>query len=182
MLSQNLQRLGKWIASILVMCASFIVPALVLLAPGLARAAILPACESVEVSHATIEWAAPTILPDSCSAGGIQLDDDLGDMSVPAMCSENGASMVAPGRVLPVVDARIDAAPGCGAELSGAQAIGPAPDDAPVAAPAFAVVDHAVLGAGTLVPPAVSELAPPFVVVPGAPRAGVKHDIEHPPR
>lgn len=177
MLSRNLQRLGKWIAFV----ATFIVPAWVLFAPGLARAAILPACENYELSRAPVEWAVPTILPDACTLGGIEIDDDLGDMTVPAMCSENGASMVAPGRVLPVVDARIDAAPGCGAKLS-APAIGPAPNEAPAAAPAFAVVDHAVLGAGVLVPPAASELAPPFVVVPGAPRAGVKHEIEHPPR
>lgn len=180
MLSGNLTRLGKWIALV----ANLVLPALMLLAPGLARAAILPACESHEVSAPPIEWLAPTptILPDACSLGiGIPIDDELGDMHVAAMCSESGASMVAPGRVLPVVDARIDAAPGCGGELA-APAIGPAPDDAPVGAPAFALANHAVLGAGVLVPPPASELALPYPPVAGAPRAGVKRGIEHPPR
>jgi len=186
MLSRNLLRLVKLPARLATMCATLVL--LLLVAPSLARAATLPGtmalpvCESHELSRTPVEWLAPlTMLPDACSLGEIRDDDDPGDPRVAAMCSENGASVVAPGRVLPVVDARIDAAPGCGGELS-APVIGPAPKGSPVGPPAFALADDAVLGAAVLVLPASSELGPPFPAAAGAERAGVKHGIDHPPR
>lgn len=182
MLTRNQQRLVKMLAFV----AAFVMPALVLvvlLAPGLARAAILPACESHELSRTPAEWLAPTptILPDACSLGEIRNDEDPGDARVAAMCSESGASVVAPGRVLPVVDARIDAAAGCSGEVS-APAIGAGPEDAPIGPPAFALADHAVLGAGVLLPPVASELVLSFPADAGVARAGVRRAIEHPPR
>ncbi|MFT3768863.1 MAG: hypothetical protein QM820_25755 [Minicystis sp.] len=177
MLSRNLQRLVTWLA----FAAALIVPVLV---PALARAAILPACENHELTPTPPEWLAPTptILPDACSVTEIRNDEDAGDPRVAAMCSESGASVVAPPRVAPVVDARIEAVPGCGSEVSAAPVIGPGPKDSPVGPPAFALADHAVLDEGLLVPPAASELAPPYPAAAGEARAGVRQGIDHPPR
>src|SRR5262245_59502416 len=115
MLSRNLQRLVAWLA----FTAALLLPVLL---PGLARAAILPACESHEVTRTPPEWLAPApiILPDACSIGEIAVGEDLGDARVAAMCSDTGASVVAPPRLVPVVDARIDVAPGCAPEMASA--------------------------------------------------------------
>ncbi|APR80298.1 Hypothetical protein A7982_05645 [Minicystis rosea] len=178
MASRNLQRLSRWLA----FAATLLVPVVVLLAPRLAFAALLPACESHEVTPTPPEWLAmPTILPDSCTLGEIRNDEDPGDPRVAAMCSESGASVVAPPRVVPIVDARIEASSGCTGEIS-APVCGPSSHDTPLGQPAFAVLDHAMLGDGLLIPPATSELAPPFRAAAGMPRAGVKHAVEHPPR
>jgi hypothetical protein len=195
MLSRTWHRLTTWIAFVASLAlrplARFVaVPLalplaflLVALAPRVAAAAILPACESHELTRTPPEWLAPTptILPDACSIGEIANDEDLGDARVAAMCSDSGASMVAPPRLVPVIDARIDRAPGCVAELD-CPVIGPSSHDSPAVPPPFAVTDHALLGGGVLVPPAPYTLAPAFPVVVGAPRAGVRHALDHPPR
>lgn len=155
----------------------------IVLAPRWVSAAILPTCDSRELSPIPAEWLAPPLLADmvACTLGELPAGDDLGDGRVAAMCDDRGASMVAPPLVHAIADARIDAAPGCLPELTG-PCVGPSPDHAPLGAPAFAVLDLASLGDALSIPPAPSELGPPFVVTAGAARAGVKHRIDHPPR
>jgi len=187
MLSRTLHRLLNRLAFVAALVVSVLGSGLaVLLAPSVAQAAILPACESHELTPTPPEWLAPTptILPDACSSTvtGDMVAEDLGDVRVPAMCSESGASVVAPPRVLPIIDARLDAAPGCGGGEVQSAAIGADSNDAPAGPPTFALPSHALLGDGLLVLPAWSTLAPPFPADASVARAGVKHTIDHPPR
>jgi len=174
--SRTLHRLVTWLA----FTAAVLVP---LLAPAIAHAGLLPACESHELTAMPVEWlpkpAAPAL--EACSIGEIPNDADLGDARVAAMCDEHGASVVAPPRVHAVADARIDLAPGCGGELS-APLCGPDQRGAPARAPGPAIAEHAVLEGIVLVPPVWYELTAPLPAAAGAPSAGVKRGIEHPPR
>lgn len=174
MLSRNLKRLVSWLAFV----ATLLVIALV---PRGADAAILPACENHPVTPMPAEWLAALAQPDSCVAADMARDDDAGDVRVAAMCDDRGASVVAPPRLLPIADARIDAASSCGGEIAG-PSCSPAQQDSPLGPPAFALAEQGVLGGVVMVPPAPSELGPAFPMVAGAALPGVARDIEHPPR
>jgi hypothetical protein len=164
----------------LVVCLAF---AATLLVPFAARAAFLPACESHEWSGvpSLAVLGAPEAAPDACSAVRHADDDNTIDVRVAAMCDARGASMIAPPRVLPIADARIDAAPGCGFDLGGPH-VGPAPDHAPVAAAAHALAEHATLDVVAKVPPAPSALLPAYPPVGGYARPGHARGVDHPPR
>jgi hypothetical protein len=177
MLPRVAQRLVTWLA----FAVAVLVP---LLAPSVARAA-LATCESRDPSTASteltpVEWVpAPPPGPEACSPHDGA--EELGDARVAAMCDDRAASVVAPPLVRGVGDARIDAARGCGID-SASVAIGPGSDEAPATAPAFALVDHAVLGSGDLVPPAPLSLALVFPEGQATGPAGVRQGIDHPPR
>lgn len=185
MLSPNLKRVIKWLAFAAALVISF--------APRAASAAILPACENHPLTRMPVEWlgaAAAIAQLDACiagaaNAGGDALRDaareDEGDSRVAAMCDDRGASVIAPARVLPVVDARIDAPSSCGTNTAG-PSCAPAPDDAPLGSTPFALMELGLLSGESLVPPATSELGPPYSTVDGSPLAGVKRGVEHPPR
>jgi hypothetical protein len=182
MLSRNLKRVLTWVALAAAAVISF--------APRAASAAILPACENHPLTQMPVEWlavAAAAAQLDACAgsdgaADAAMMDDvDGGDPRVAAMCDDRGASVIAPPRVLPVVDARIDAPSSCGAEASG-PSCAPAPDDGSAALTGFALAEQGMLSGVDLVPPAPSELGPPFSMVDGSPLPGVKRGIEHPPR
>jgi hypothetical protein len=178
-----LQRLLVWLAF-----------AAALFAPALARAALLPTCDAHE-QLTRMPAPSPPDPPteDACSLAALQSPDqaggrpqsldqaDLGDVRVAAMCDARGASVIAPQRVLAVADARIEAAPACETEGSG-PAIGPDSHPPPAAGASVALADHAVLDAATLIPPAFSELAPPYPVITGGPRAAFDRGVDHPPR
>ncbi len=159
------------------------------LAPAIARATLLPACEGHDqMTRMPAEWAAPTptlLQPkDACDAGAPEAkpaQEDLGDTRVAAMCDERGASVIAPPRILPMTDARIEAAPGCGFDPSNPVA-SPGPQHGPVASASPALAEHAVLDGMPLVPPASSEPAPPFPPIAGGARTGFHRGIDHPPR
>lgn len=187
------QRLGVWLA----FASALVVP---LLFAATARAALLPACEAHEpITRMPAEWMAPVAPPpapaeDACTAmahdqspRGSQEErgsqEDLGDVKVAAMCDDRGASIIAPPPILPIVDARIEAVPGCAADHATAlAALRPGSRSAPSAAAAPALAEHAVLDASDLVPPAPSELGLPFPPVRGRPQSGVARGIDHPPR
>jgi hypothetical protein len=161
----------------------------VLLAPALSRAALLPTCEAYDpVTRMPVEWL-PSLEAtleaeaeaDACSAGVATAPDDVGDSKVAGMCDARGASVVAPQRVLAVGDARIEATPGCGVDIS-APVIGPGPKHAPAVGAAPMLAENAVLDVASLVPPASSELGPPFLPPDGGPRFGVQRGVERPPR
>jgi hypothetical protein len=167
-----LQRLLVWVAF-----------AAALLVPLTVQAAIVPTCEDVD-SMLLRETALPSVNTDdaACAAPrGIDEVDAKVDAKVAAMCDARGASVIAPPRILPVADARIDMVRGCSALETGTPMIGPVPDDAawsngPVAAP-----PHAVLAANDLVPPAPSELGPAFPPVEGEERLGIHRSLDRPP-
>lgn len=174
----------------LVVCLAF---AATLLVPLAARAAFVPACESHEWSGERAAFPSTVALgsaetADACSAVRDRPadDDDALDAvaaRVAAMCDARGASIVAPQRVLPIADARIDPAPGsgCGFDVS-APHVGPSPDDAPAAVAAHALAEHATLDVLALVPPASSALLPAYPPVLGAARPGHVRGVDHPPR
>jgi hypothetical protein len=152
-----------------------------LFAPAVARAAFLPACENHPLTMGP--EARPTEpAPDACSPGDrLEQDAVVGPGSrVAAMCDARGASVVAPQRILPIADARIDAVPGCGAEPG--PHVGPGPERSPLGGPVVALAEHAILAGFELPPPVFSELVPPFPVVAGAARPGERRGIDHPPR
>jgi hypothetical protein len=169
-------------------CASF---ALALLAPALARAALIPACETHDqLTRMPVEWIVKTPPPspaESCDAGtpvAAPTPEEIGDPRVPPMCDERGACVVAPPRILPVADDRIEASPtgsGCASDAS-APALRPGSGHAPTPNASPALADHAVLDAMPLVPEASSELAQPFPPVAGGPCLGHVRGIDRPPR
>ena len=178
-----MDRLLKRLLVCFAFAAAFVVPAI-------ARAAFIPECEAHDqVTRLPAEWAPaiPSALPpDECPAPPSAVApslgaDELGDSRVPAMCDDRGASVIAPQRILPITDARIEAVPGCGTDAS-APVIGPGPKHPPLAGAAPALVEHASLDALSLLPATWSELAPAFPPVTGGPRCGFAPGIDHPPR
>src|SRR5690348_10482666 len=106
------QRLTVFVAFVAALLVS-------LCASGRAEAAILPTCDARDfvTTAPPPEPTAPSA-EDACEAalrselGSLAADDDV-EIKVAAMCDACGASMIAPQRVHPISDARIDAIPGC---------------------------------------------------------------------
>jgi hypothetical protein len=161
--------------------------AMCLLAPALARAALTPACEAHDqLTRMPIEWMlvdVPSEPTDACDAGTqapAVAAEELGDTRYAAMCDERGASVIAPQRILPMTDARIEAVPGCAFD-DATSYVGPGPRHAPIAQSGPALADHAVLDPQPLVLPASSEPAPPFPPPAGSFRPGFGRGIDHVP-
>ncbi|AUX22171.1 hypothetical protein SOCEGT47_026720 [Sorangium cellulosum] len=149
--------------------------ALALVVPLRARAAIVPVCED---DRMTI--VAP---PDEPSCTVLtSVDDVTGETRDAPICDPRGASAVAPPRILPITDARIDAAPGCDGgdpwPKVGPSSRHPAPASELASAP-----PHAVL-VPDFVLPAPGQSVATFTSVPptGGPRSGVEQGVYHPPR
>jgi hypothetical protein len=177
--------LGKVLQRLLV-CFAF---AAALLAPALARAALLPSCDGHEQLTRALPPSPPPAEPppaDACSLAAMAAlagasADELGDVRVAAMCDIRGASVIAPQRVQPMTSGRIEAGAVPGADPS-TPVIDSGTRHPPVAAASPALAEHAVLDLAALVPPATSELGPPFPPVTGSPRSGFVRGIDHPPR
>lgn len=156
-----------------------VVSALALLVAAPARAAVVLACEPV--SDALFESDGATG-PTSCEAPAAERPaGDLGDPSVAGLCDERGASVVAQERVLPIPDARIQAAP-CPSSDGSAPHASRIPDGPSHVGPPLAPVDDAVLAALDALgaPPLAFTIA--WSKLEGRARAGVRRAIEHPPR
>jgi hypothetical protein len=155
-----------------------------LIVPALARAALVPTCDAHEqLTRIAVDEGGKLPAPpdEACNLPALMaVADDLGDLRVAAMCDARGASVIAPQRVLPIADDRIDAGSSC--EDRSAPVIGPGPRHGPAASPSPALADHAVLGAVVPVLPASYTPAPPFSPVAGGPRSGFPPGVEHPPR
>jgi hypothetical protein len=172
-----LQRLVVWLAF-----------ALVTLVPALARAALVPACEHDPLTRMPVEWLRPVQQheheheheSDACTLRAAVPQEDLGDVRVAAMCDDRGASVIAPPRILPIGDARIEAAP-CSVDLTGPFA-GPGTPHAPSLVGGPALAEHAVLDGSGVIPEASCEVSPAFPPVAGGPRVGFGRGIDHPPR
>ena len=161
-----LQRLVVWLA----FAAALLVP--------LTAQAFVPTCEDVEAT--VLQRDPPSHVVDDGERCAIPPGEG-DDLKIAAMCDARGLSIVAPQRILPIADARIDAARSCTSLESGSPAIGPSPDDAAGAGGPSAAVSHSVLAANGLVLPAPSELGPAFLPVEGSERAGVEPKLERPP-
>lgn len=150
------------------------------LSPSLARAAIVPACENDAWSAVPSEQVARESAEDCASLAAPA--EEEGDPQAAPMCDLRGASVLAPGRVHPMTDARIESAATCeGGEIFG-PSLAPASGDHHSASAAWAVLDPAHLGQTFELRPAFSIELPVFPAETGAPRAGFDRGVYHPPR
>jgi hypothetical protein len=144
--------------------------ALAVLLPLRASAAIVPACEPDAAT-----WM-PVAVESSCDTD----ENPIANGVAAPICDPDGASAVAPPRLLPIPDARIEAAPACDA-ASVSPMVGPRGNDHP-AITSPAIIDHATLTGGLFVPPAPLLACVDAPDPAGGPRAGVADDVYHPPR
>lgn len=159
-----------------VFAATACVFALLMLAPRVALALIVPVCE-----HDVLSRAPAAKLETSCE-GSNDAQADPGDPNAAPMCDEQGVSREAPPRILPIVDARIDAigSAACSTEFEG-PAVGPQEGKAPL--PSSSVFGE-LASLFTLDAIAKSPLTgfSSFVPVEGRPRLGYGRGVYHPPR
>ncbi len=153
--------------------------ALAVCLPLSASAAIVPVCEHEVASLAPPPQPEPR-LDSSCDAAP-SADEELGDSNAAPLCDPAGASAVAPMRIYPISDGRIEAAPGCGdPEL--APSVAPSSNDPFPASDLGGAVLHAVLVPELVVPPQLSEEAPLPPPTSDRARTGFERGVYHPPR
>lgn len=162
------------------------------LAPSVARANMLPACDAREQVSLMPHADQPRLMSSDADPSA-QPDDEAdcadvpGDDSAPAgrdkagMCDERGATMFAPQRVLPVDGGSIDAVRSCSAldALSPRARESKSAHDVPLATSSLVAVHHTT---STLGLARGYVLAPAYPPVGGRPLAGIARAIEHPPR
>lgn len=151
----------------------FLAALAVALLPRTAAAALVPVCDADE-----LETTMPPAVP-ACEI--VTTVDDTGNERAAPICDPRGASAVAPQRILPVGDARIEAgASGCGTDNS-MSALEPRRSSDEPAASAFAVEPATV--AMNEVPAAFGgdSLITTSPVTGGA-RLGHDRRLERPPR
>ena len=164
--------------------------AVALLFPLTAGAAILPLCE---VDAATVMPRLPPMLPLAFAAAAEDAtppheelsatdDEDGIDPKIAAFSDARGASAVAPQRVLPINDARIEATPGCARLDTSTPKLAPSPRDGYAAGPSALLLDPAALDPAALIHPASSELLPAYAPVADVSLPGVEQAVYHPPR
>ncbi len=156
-------------------------------APRAAFAAFFPVCEAHDAM--SIVGVGRAIASgddrddrDACSDAAkppTSANDDLGDTSVAAMCDVRGASVVAPPRIVPIHDARIEAARSC-FTLKSAPSFNPSPDDAPASPNAVAIEPVALVSSIRV--PAADFIVLAFAVHHDGPREGFTPTLERPPR
>ncbi len=179
-----LQRFAVWTAF-----------AVALLFPLTASAAILPLCEVDAATMMPRAPAAPPQIPlafaaaeepsspcSELSAAAADSDDAVVDSKIAAFCDARGASAIAPQRILPINDGRIEATPSCARLDSSGQTIAPSSQDGHATGGAALLLDPAALGAAALIPPAASELLPAYAPVLDAEHTGIEQAVYHPPR
>jgi hypothetical protein len=155
--------------------------ALALLVPVRARAAILPACDNRELISLAPVFADAPAEPVTAECDAPLMEPE--DSKVAAMCDLRGASMIAPPRVHPINDDRIEAGPSCErSSSSSSPMIGPSPRDSSAIHVSLALIEHATLDSSALFPRALSEPAPAYLPVRGEARAGIEPGVYHPPR
>ncbi|MDC3958664.1 hypothetical protein [Polyangium jinanense] len=159
--------------------------AVVWLVPLRAYAAIVPACE--DDASSSLGPAPRAAQPESedavdCTAPPTSIGpSDEVDPQIAAMCDERGATAVAPGRIHPMTDARIDAGVSCDGTDFG-PALGPSHGEQNPIASFVATVPDAMLSASFDLRPAFAVELPAYPPVEGAPLRGVRREIDRPPR
>lgn len=140
-----------------------------------AQAALVPTCDAAELASRVSPPEEP-----SCAVVTRVVDQATGATTAAPICDPRGASAIAPQRILPVEDARIDASPSCGADelapLTGSNA-----RSTPQAAPA-ALADQALPSAEPVIAPATLSMMLEYLEPAVGPVYGVSRAIEHPPR
>jgi hypothetical protein len=178
-----LQRLAVWTAFAVALLVPF-------LFSRSAAAAILPLCE---VDAATMMPRAPTLVPLAFAAAVLEdatppcdalsaTDDDSVDPTIAAFCDARGASAVAPQRIVPITDARVEATPGCARLDTSTQKLAASPRDGDTAGSTALLLDPAAIDPAALIPPASSELLPAYAPVTDVELAGIEQAVYHPPR
>jgi len=157
--------------------------AAVWLAPLQALAAIVQICDGDAISAwnpvVSPTRATETNPADDCQA--VPGNPDELDPQVAAMCDARAATVVAPDRVHPMSDARIDAVDSCDGIQHGPFASAPG-SNSYIDGLTWAYVDPAVLTDGVTLRPQIYVELPSIFVEPGTPRAGFDRKIYHPPR
>lgn len=140
-----------------------------------AQAALVPTCDAAELASRVSPPEEP-----SCTVVTRVVDQATGATTAAPICDPRGASAIAPQRVLPVEDARIDASPSCGADEL-APVTGSNARFAPHAAPA-ALANEALPSADSVIPPATLSATLEYLKPTVGPLYGVRRAVEHPPR
>jgi hypothetical protein len=154
--------------------------AAVWLVPLQANATILPVCDG-DASSGFPSFASISLADGKLDCASPVPDEDGVDPQIAAMCDMRGATAVAPDRIHPESDARIDAVVSCDGTVHG-PLLGPSHgEDGPSSTP-LATTQHATLGGTFDLRPALLEELPPYLPMTGAPQAGVDREIFHPPR
>jgi hypothetical protein len=157
--------------------------AAVWLAPLQAMAAIIPICDGDAVSAwGPVVQAVRTVdaNPSEDCRTAASSSDEL-DTHVAAMCDAQGATVVAPNRIFPMSDARIDAVVSCDGIQKGPFASAPS-NSHYVDGLSWANVDPAVLSGPLVVRPRIYIELPPMYVNSGSPCIGFDREVYHPPR
>jgi hypothetical protein len=148
--------------------------ALALVLPLRARAAIVPICEDEPMT------LAPAPSEPSCAIV-TSVDEVTGETSAAPICDARGASSIAPPRILPITDARIDAVPGCNGQDAW-PSVGPSSRDPAPAAELAGPPQRALLAPELVVAGPTELVILSFAAPSGGPRAGVEQGVYHPPR
>jgi hypothetical protein len=151
------------------------------LAPLRVFAAIIPVCDGDAVSG----WApvAPALPSDPSSTDACPSSAAASDEVEPhvaAMCDARAATVVAPNRIHPMSDARIDAVL-CNGIDHGPFASAPS-NNFSIDGLSWVNVDPAMLIEPLFVRPQIYFELPPMFVVAGEPRSGYGRKVYHPPR
>lgn len=153
------------------------------LAPLRVFAAIIPICDGDAVSGWSPAAQTPppsdTDSADACPSSAAA-SDEL-DPQVAAMCDARAATVVAPNRIDPMSDARIDAVVSCDGIHHGPFASAPKSNHG-VDGLSWVNVDPATLSGPIVVRPGIYFELPPMFIDVGSPRAGFEREVYHPPR
>lgn len=150
--------------------------ALALVLPLRAGAAIVPICEDEPMT-----LAPPPVPSEPACAIVTSVDEVTGETSAAPICDPRGASSIAPPRILPIADARIDAAPGCNGQDAW-PSVGPSSRDSAPGGDLAGPPQRALLSPELVVPGPAELVVLAFAAPPGGPRAGVEQGVYHPPR
>lgn len=160
--------------------------AAVWLAPLQAFAAIVQICDGDAISawNPVVSPSSParsseTNPAEDCRAATGN-SDEL-DPQVAAMCDARAATVVAPDRVHPMSDARIDTVDSCDGFQHGPLASAPG-SNPHLDGSTLTYIEPAVLNDALILRPQLFIELPRAFVETGAPRAGFDQDIYHPPR
>ena len=157
------------------------------LAPLCAMAAIVPICDGDAVSAwgpvvQAVRTADATPAEDCRDAPfNANSNSDEHDPHVAAMCDAQAATVIAPNRIHPMSDGRIEAVVSCDGIQHGPFASAPNGNQF-VDGLSWANVDPAMLTEPVIVRPQIYSELPPAFVDPGSPRIGFDREVYHPPR
>ena len=152
------------------------------LAPLRVFAAIIPICDGDAVSGSPMAQShgpSDAALSEACPAPASASDDF--DPRVAAMCDAQAATVVAPNRVHPMTDARIDAVVSCDGIHHGPFASSPSSNHG-VDGLSWVNVDPATLAEPSVLRRRIYFELPPMFIDEGAPRVGFDREVYHPPR